>query len=91
MHGYEEVLNQVKIHSYQSSTSLKPLSQMIKVSLRCALDFIVIWSRLKYFGMICLQACDITNGLYLKIPQLSGLLQYLLVSFAIKFFSVKFI
>lgn len=24
------------------------------------------------------QACDITNGIYLKIPQLSGLLQYLL-------------
>lgn len=26
------------------------------------------------------QGCDITNGLYLKIPQLQGLLQYLLVS-----------
>lgn len=24
------------------------------------------------------QGCDITNGLYLKIPQLQGLLQYLL-------------
>lgn len=27
------------------------------------------------------QGCDITNGLYLKIPQLQGLLQYLLVRF----------
>lgn len=27
------------------------------------------------------QACDITNGIYLKIPQLSGLLQYLLCVF----------
>lgn len=25
------------------------------------------------------QGCDITNGLYLKVPQLQGLLQYLLV------------
>ena len=25
------------------------------------------------------QGCDITNGLYLRIPQLQGLLQYLLV------------
>jgi len=28
----------------------------------------------------CLQACDITEGIYLRIPQLGGLLQYLLVS-----------
>jgi Transcription factor Tfb4 len=27
-----------------------------------------------------LQACDITDGMYLKIPQPTGLLQYLLVS-----------
>lgn len=26
------------------------------------------------------QGCDITGGLYLKVPQLQGLLQYLLVS-----------
>lgn len=26
------------------------------------------------------QGCDITGGLYLKIPQLQGLLQYLLVN-----------
>ena len=26
------------------------------------------------------QACDITSGIYLKVPQMSGLLQYLLVS-----------
>ena len=26
------------------------------------------------------QGCDITGGLYLKVPQLSGLVQYLLVS-----------
>lgn len=25
------------------------------------------------------QGCDITNGLYLKVPQIQGLLQYLLV------------
>ena len=25
------------------------------------------------------QACDITNGIYLKIPHMKGLLQYLLV------------
>lgn len=28
---------------------------------------------------IYLQACDITGGIYLKIPQMKGLLQYLLV------------
>lgn len=27
------------------------------------------------------QGCDITNGLYLRVPQLQGLLQYLLVSY----------
>lgn len=27
-----------------------------------------------------LQACDITGGLYLKVPQMPSLLQYLLVS-----------
>lgn len=26
------------------------------------------------------QGCDITGGLYLKVPQLAGLVQYLLVS-----------
>lgn len=26
------------------------------------------------------QGCDITGGIYLKVPQLSGLLQYLIVS-----------
>ena len=26
------------------------------------------------------QACDITGGIYLKIPQLAGLLQYLMVT-----------
>lgn len=26
------------------------------------------------------QGCDITNGLYLKVPQISALLQFLLVS-----------
>lgn len=31
------------------------------------------------------QGCDITNGLYLKIPQIQGLLQYLLVH--IQFYS----
>lgn len=28
-----------------------------------------------------LQACDITGGLYLKVPQMPSLLQYLLVSY----------
>lgn len=27
------------------------------------------------------QGCDITGGNYLKVPQLAGLLQYLLVNF----------
>lgn len=34
------------------------------------------------------QGCDITGGLYLKIPQLHGLLQYLLVGINIKFVMV---
>lgn len=29
------------------------------------------------------QGCDITGGLYLKVPQLQGLLQYLLVCFVV--------
>jgi transcription initiation factor TFIIH subunit 3 len=34
------------------------------------------------------QGCDITGGQYLKVPQIDGLLQYLLVGFlAIPFFS----
>lgn len=32
------------------------------------------------------QGCDITNGLYLKVPQISALLQFLLVSFIVFFF-----
>lgn len=28
------------------------------------------------------QGCDITGGNYLKVPQLAGLLQYLLVNFS---------
>lgn len=31
------------------------------------------------------QGCDITTGLYLKVPQLQGLLQYLLVLNTLKF------
>lgn len=34
------------------------------------------------------QGCDITGGNYLKVPQLNGLLQYLLVCFN---FYIKFI
>jgi len=30
--------------------------------------------------MYIFQACDISGGIYLKIPQRAGLLQYLLVS-----------
>lgn len=32
------------------------------------------------------QGCDITNGLYLKVPQISALLQFLLVSLLFVFF-----
>lgn len=34
----------------------------------------------KHLGLLQ-QGCDITGGQYLKLPQLDGLLQYLLVSF----------
>lgn len=37
------------------------------------------------------QGCDITNGLYFKVPQLQGLLQYLLVrlNIATKFMNIN--
>lgn len=37
------------------------------------------------------QGCDITGGLYLKIPQFQGLLQYLLVSSFIMEFNEAFV